>query len=155
MKFSDQIEKFNLMYKLPYSAVPTLEVGVPLVKRLTDFKSILAKELSEIDDLIDLAEKKEMGILTELDARVLWIGLQDLLGDIQIYCASEMGKFGIPLDDTLSTIMDSNFSKLDADGNPIYDEEGKVQKGPSYYKPEPKLLADLGKKLDNLDKKLN
>jgi hypothetical protein len=35
--------------------------------------------------------------------------------------------------------MDSNFSKLGADGKPIYDERGKVMKGPFYWKPEPKI----------------
>jgi predicted HAD superfamily Cof-like phosphohydrolase len=67
--------------------------------------------------------------------------LADLLGDIQVYCASEMAKFGLPLDEVLAIIMRSNFSKLGADGKPIYDERGKVQKGPNYWKwkPEPKI----------------
>lgn len=65
--------------------------------------------------------------------------LADLLGDIQVYCASEMAKFGLPLDDVLETIMRSNFSKLGEDGNPIYDERGKVLKGPNYWKPEPAI----------------
>jgi predicted HAD superfamily Cof-like phosphohydrolase len=69
--------------------------------------------------------------------------LADLLGDIQVYCASEMRKFGLPQDDVLSIIMQSNFSKLGADGKPIYDERGKVQKGPGYWKPEPKISAML------------
>lgn len=37
--------------------------------------------------------------------------------------------------------MQSNFSKLGADGKPIYDERGKVQKGQNYWKPEPKIKA--------------
>ena len=69
--------------------------------------------------------------------------LADLLGDIQVYCASEMAKFGLPLDQVLAIIMQSNFSKLGADGKPIYDERGKVMKGPDYWKPEPKLQAML------------
>ncbi len=69
--------------------------------------------------------------------------LGDLLGDVQVYCASEMAKFGLPLDEVLAIIMQSNFSKLDADGKPIYDERGKVMKGPGYWKPEPKIQALL------------
>lgn len=54
-----------------------------------------------------------------------------------------MAKFGIPLDETLEIIMQSNFSKMGADGKPIYDERGKLQKGPNYWKPEPRIAAML------------
>jgi predicted HAD superfamily Cof-like phosphohydrolase len=74
--------------------------------------------------------------------------LADLLGDIQVYCASEMAKFGLPLDQVLAIIMQSNFSKLGADGLPIYDERGKVMKGPGYWKPEPKIQAMLSELLE-------
>jgi predicted HAD superfamily Cof-like phosphohydrolase len=50
----------------------------------------------------------------------------------------------LPLDQVLAIIMQSNFSKLGADGLPIYDERGKVMKGPNYWKPEPKIQAMLG-----------
>lgn len=39
--------------------------------------------------------------------------------------------------------MDSNESKLGADGNPIYDANGKFLKGPNYWKPEPRIKALL------------
>ena len=87
----------------------------------------------------DIVAALERGV-PELEALTM---LADLLGDIQVYCASEMSKFGLPLDDVLGIIMQSNFSKLGADGNPIYDERGKVQKGPNYWKPEPKIQALL------------
>lgn len=138
--FSDDIEKFNGIYKLPVSATPTLDVGVPVTERLKAFKSILAEELNEIDEIIDAADKQTPAI------EVLTM-LADLLGDIQVYCASEMAKFGLPLDDVLAIIMQSNFSKLGADGKPIYDERGKVQKGPNYWKPEPKIQACLQTKI--------
>ncbi len=44
--------------------------------------------------------------------------------------------------------MQSNFSKLGADGKPIYDERGKVMKGPGYWQPEPKIRALLGARED-------
>jgi predicted HAD superfamily Cof-like phosphohydrolase len=56
-----------------------------------------------------------------------------------VYCASEAKRWGLPLDEILNVIMQSNFSKLDANGEPIYDERGKVMKGPNYWKPEPKI----------------
>jgi hypothetical protein len=39
--------------------------------------------------------------------------------------------------------MESNFSKLDRNGEPIYDARGKVMKGPDYWKPEPKITEIL------------
>jgi predicted HAD superfamily Cof-like phosphohydrolase len=134
--FSEDIKKFNGMYKLPVSAKPTLDVGVPLIERLQAFKSILSEELNEIDEIVEAAQgqAQPLEILTML---------ADLLGDIQVYCASEMAKFGLPLDQVLGIIMQSNLSKLGADGQPIYDERGKVQKGPNYWKPEPAIQAML------------
>jgi hypothetical protein len=76
------------------------------------------------------------------------VDLADWLGDIQVYCASEMAKYGIPITETKRIIMSSNFSKLDAKGQPIYDDEGKVQKGPMYWKPEPRIKAMLAEKIE-------
>ncbi len=134
--FAKDIEKFNGIYKLPVNKVPTTDIGVPLVDRLKAFKDILMEEVHEIDEIIDAhgSGKAELEVLTML---------ADLLGDVQVYCASEMAKFGLPLNGVLAIIMQSNFSKLGADGKPIYDERGKVMKGPNYWKPEPKIAALL------------
>ena len=43
---------------------------------------------------------------------------------------------GIDLDKTFKVVHDSNMSKLDDDGKPIYREDGKVLKGPNYVKPD-------------------
>jgi predicted HAD superfamily Cof-like phosphohydrolase len=139
-EFSTDIQKFNGIYKLPVSNCPTLDVGVSVVERLQAFKSILTEEINEIDDIIDQAKAQAptLQVLTML---------ADLLGDIQVYCASEMAKFGLPQDEVLAIIMQSNFSKLGADGKPIYDERGKVQKGPNYWKPEPKIEALLAERI--------
>ncbi len=138
--FSEDIKRFNAMYALPGNEQPTLEVGVPAAQRLRAFKSILGEELDEIDDIVAAAENQAptLEVLTML---------ADLLGDIQVYCASEMCKFGLPQDEVLSIIMQSNFSKLGADGKPIYDERGKVQKGPGYWKPEPKIQDLLAERI--------
>ncbi len=132
--FAQSIMKFNHMYGLPVEVAPRLHAD-PL-KRLNDLKAILAKELSEIDQIIAAVESEEapLTILTDL---------ADLMGDLQVYCASEMCKWGIPLDETLRIIMSSNFSKLGADGQPIVNDQGKVQKGPNYWKPEPQLAEML------------
>ena len=134
--FASDIKKFNGIYKLPVNDTPTTNVGMPLVDRLKAFKDILMEEVHEIDEIIEAQEsgKTELEVLTML---------ADLLGDVQVYCASEMAKFGLPLNEVLAIIMQSNFSKLGADGKPIYDERGKVMKGPNYWKPEPKIQALL------------
>lgn len=54
-----------------------------------------------------------------------------------------MRKFGLDNDACLNTIMLSNFSKLDEDGNPIYDSRGKVLKGANYWPPEPLLREQI------------
>jgi predicted HAD superfamily Cof-like phosphohydrolase len=124
------------MYKLPVADAPTLEVGVPVKQRLEALMDILHEEVAEIAPIIQAIDDgaDDLDILT---------ALADLLGDMQVYCASEMVKFGIPIDTTLGIIMQSNFSKLGADGKPIYDERGKVQKGPGYWKPEPAIKEML------------
>lgn len=130
-EFEDSIREFNKMYKLPINTVPTSVIGENPLVRLINFRKILEKELTEMDDVLAKYSEGDPEFLTHL---------ADLLGDIQVYCASEMCKFGIPLDDTLNIIMQSNMSKLGLDGKPICDEQGKVMKGPGYWKPEPKLF---------------
>jgi len=49
----------------------------------------------------------------------------------------------LPADAVDRLIMDSNESKLGADGRPIYDANGKFLKGPNYWKPEPRIRALL------------
>lgn len=150
MSFSDDIKKFNRMYKMPVNITPTLDVGVPLLKRLKDFKSIVGKELNEIDDIIEMAvsmEEEPNHFDNPKRKLLVMVNLADLLGDIQVYCASEMAKFGLPQDEVLSVIMRSNFSKMGADGKPEYDDEGKLKKGPNYRKPEPEIEAVLALKL--------
>tara|TARA_B100000795_G_scaffold120373_1_gene89587 strand:- start:638 stop:979 length:342 start_codon:yes stop_codon:yes gene_type:complete len=59
----------------------------------------------------------------------------DALTDI-LYVAYGAGHaFGIDLDNCFNEVQNSNMSKLDEDGKPIYNEAGKVMKGPKYFKP--------------------
>ena len=59
----------------------------------------------------------------------------DALTDI-LYVAYGAGhSFGINLDKCFNEVQNSNMSKLGKDGKPIYNEHGKVMKGPSYFKP--------------------
>lgn len=139
-RFFEDIVRFNQIYKLPSNDVPQL-LGP---ERIRNFHEILAEEVEEGLDLAkkydDLAAAHGGELPKEARADVL-ADLSDWLGDIVVYCASEARRWGIPLPDVLKIIMESNFSKLGADGLPIYDERGKVMKGPNYWKPEPKIRA--------------
>ena len=132
--FEQRIAAMNAMYKLPASERPALPANI--VDRLIKFKTILLEELHEIDEIVKLAQNGNS------PADVV-AAIADVLGDITMYCRSEALKYGLPLEAVLDIIMDSNESKLDADGNPIYDANGKFLKGPNYWKPEPKIKALL------------
>ena len=64
------------------------------------------------------------------------VEVADALTDI-LYVAYGAGHaFGIDLDKCFKEVQDSNMSKLGEDGAPIYNEHGKVMKGPKYFKPD-------------------
>ena len=64
------------------------------------------------------------------------VEVADALTDI-LYVAYGAGHaFGINLDKCFKEVQDSNMSKLGEDGKPIYNEHGKVMKGPKYFKPD-------------------
>ena len=150
--FYSKVMYFNGMYKLPIAPYPTLRTEAAyqqertgssnagpqhIIQRLKDFRKILSDEITEVDDIIAKIESDgvaEIDILTDI---------ADWLNDIIVYCTSEGIRFGIPMTQVQDIIMASNFSKLGADGKPIYDERGKVMKGPHYWKPEPQIKALL------------
>ena len=60
----------------------------------------------------------------------------DALTDILYVTYGAGHAFGINLDKCFDEVQNSNMSKLGPDGNPIYNESGKVMKGPDYFKPD-------------------
>lgn len=132
--FAQRIAAMNAMYKLAANERPLLPADV--AERLAKFKATLLDEVHEIDEIVRLAENGAA-------ATDIAVAIADVLGDIIVYCRSEALKYGLPLEDVLEIIMDSNESKLGADGKPIYDANGKFLKGPNYWKPEPKIKALL------------
>ena len=62
------------------------------------------------------------------------------LSDVVFVCYQFAAAYGLDLDTAMQRVYESNMSKLDDDGNPIYRDDGKVLKGPNYRKPE---LGDL------------
>jgi len=82
---------------------------------------LINEELSELRDAIDKKDIKEVA---------------DALTDILYVTYGAGHAFGINLDECFKEVQSSNMSKLGIDGKPIYNEKGKVMKGPKYFKPD-------------------
>ena len=81
---------------------------------------LIREELSELEEAIEKKDIKEVA---------------DALTDILYVTYGAGHAFGINLDKCFEEVQNSNMSKLGPDGKPIYNESGKVMKGPDYYKP--------------------
>ena len=89
--------------------------------------NLIKEELDELKEAIDKKDIKEVA---------------DALTDILYVTYGAGHAFGINLDKCFEEVQNSNMSKLGLDGKPIYNENGKVMKGPNYFKPDlSKLLA--------------
>ena len=84
---------------------------------------------------IDLI-KEELGELTEAMNDKNLLEVADALTDILYVTYGAGHAFGIDLDKCFDEVQNSNMSKLGEDGKPIYNESGKVMKGPNYFKPD-------------------
>ena len=82
---------------------------------------LIAEELAELEEAIEKKDLKEVA---------------DALTDILYVTYGAGHAFGINLDKCFNEVQNSNMSKLGKDGKPIYNEFGKVMKGPNYFKPD-------------------
>ena len=78
----------------------------------------------ELDELTNAMKEKDI------------IEVADALTDILYVTYGAGHAFGINLDKCFDEVQNSNMSKLDENGKPIYNETGKVMKGPNYFKPD-------------------
>ena len=78
----------------------------------------------ELEELKVALEKKDL------------LEVADALTDILYVTYGAGHAFGINLDKCFDEVQNSNMSKLDESGKPIYNEHGKVMKGPNYFKPD-------------------
>ena len=83
---------------------------------------------------IDLI-KEELDELTEAKNNRDLLEVADALTDILYVTYGAGHAFGIDLDKCFEEVQNSNMSKLDENGKPIYNEAGKVMKGSKYFKP--------------------
>ena len=91
-------------------------------EKINALRVSLIKE--ELDELIEAMSKKDL------------VEVADALTDILYVTYGAGHAFGINLDDCFEEVQNSNMSKLDENGKPIYNESGKVMKGPNYFKPD-------------------
>jgi predicted HAD superfamily Cof-like phosphohydrolase len=84
---------------------------------------------------IDLI-KEELEELTEAMNNKDLLEVADALTDILYVTYGAGHAFGINLDKCFDEVQNSNMSKLDENGKPIYNDAGKVMKGPKYFKPD-------------------
>ena len=87
---------------------------------------LIREELDELKEAIDNKDIKEVA---------------DALTDILYVTYGAGHAFGINLDKCFAEVQNSNMSKLGDDGKPIYNEKGKVLKGPNYFKPDLKKFV--------------
>ena len=80
--------------------------------------------------------KEELTELTEAMDNKDLLEVADALTDILYVTYGAGHAFGINLDKCFEEVQNSNMSKLDENGKPIYNEHGKVMKGPNYFKPD-------------------
>ena len=91
-------------------------------EKIVQLRSELIKEeLEELNQAIKDKDIKEVA---------------DALTDILYVTYGAGHAFGIDLDKCFHEVQESNMSKLGYDGKPIYNESGKVMKGPNYFKPD-------------------
>ena len=116
----DSVKQFHDTYKIGYSNNPIADLGPE--KNKLRFK--LMSE--ENEEYLDASNNNDI------------IEVADALGDmLYILCGTiiEHGMQDI-IEPVFDEIQKSNMSKLGKDGNPIFREDGKVMKGPNYFKPD-------------------
>ena len=113
------VKEFHKAFKLDYLNEPTANLGLDKNKLRFD----LMKE--ENEEYLEAANNNDI------------VEVADALGDMLYILCGTIIEHGMQhkIDEIFSEIQNSNMSKLGGDGNPIYREDGKVLKGPNYFKP--------------------
>tara|TARA_B100000900_G_scaffold119165_2_gene100478 strand:+ start:27658 stop:28044 length:387 start_codon:yes stop_codon:yes gene_type:complete len=113
------VKEFHKAFKLDYLNEPKGDIG--LDKNLLRFN--LMKE--ENEEYLEAANNNDI------------VEVADALGDMLYILCGTIIEHGMQhkIDEVFNEIQNSNMSKLGEDGNPIYRKDGKVLKGPNYFKP--------------------
>ena len=113
-------------------------------EKVKEFMATFGQEVKNIaefpdDKIIELRKKlidEEFNELKEAINENNIVEVADALTDILVVTYGAGVAFGIDLDKCFEEVHRSNMSKLSEDGKPIYNEFGKVMKGPNYFKPD-------------------
>ena len=118
-KYTDAVHEFHSAFKLGIKNEPTADLGV--AKNLLRFN--LMKE--ENEEYLEAANANDL------------VEVADALGDMLYILAGTIIEHGMQykIAEVFDEIQRSNMSKLGEDGHPIFREDGKVLKGPNYFKP--------------------
>tara|TARA_Y200000002_G_scaffold383046_1_gene402785 strand:- start:3332 stop:3718 length:387 start_codon:yes stop_codon:yes gene_type:complete len=113
------VKKFHKAFKLDYLEYPKADLGSDKNK----LRFNLMKE--ENEEYLEAANNDDL------------VEVADALGDMLYILCGTIIEHGLQhkIDEVFDEIQNSNMSKLGGDGNPIYREDGKVLKGPNYFKP--------------------
>jgi predicted HAD superfamily Cof-like phosphohydrolase len=129
----DYIEEFHKAFGVAINTEPTVEL---LKLRKTLISEETKEVIEELDKAIELLESgKEV-------PKELYTDLLKELSDLQVVLSGTAVSLKPvrKLDEAFIRVHESNMSKLGKDGKPILREDGKVLKGPKYFKPD---LSDL------------
>lgn len=125
---TEHVRAFHDAFGIRNAERPTGDIG--------DREALLRYKLirEENEEYLDAAMKGDL------------VEVADALGDILYILCGTLLKHGLEhkMDEVFREIQRSNMSKLGADGKPIHREDGKVMKGPGYFKPD--IAGILGKK---------
>ena len=118
-KYTDAVHEFHSAFKLGIKNEPTADLGE--TKNLLRFN--LMKE--ENEEYLEAANANDL------------VEVADALGDMLYILAGTIIEHGMQykIAEVFDEIQRSNMSKLGEDGHPIFREDGKVLKGPNYFKP--------------------
>jgi|TARA_X000000950_G_scaffold71208_1_gene88328 predicted HAD superfamily Cof-like phosphohydrolase len=114
------VTKFHNAFKIKVNQNPTVEIDNALI----ELRYRLMQE--ENSEYLEAAKNKDL------------IEVADALGDMLYILCGTILTHGLQykIEEVFNEIQRSNMSKLGKDGNPIYRNDGKVMKGPNYFKPD-------------------
>ena len=114
------VTKFHNAFKIKVNENPTVEIDNALI----ELRYRLMQE--ENSEYLEAAKNKDL------------IEVADALGDMLYILCGTILTHGLQykIEEVFNEIQRSNMSKLGKDGNPIYRNDGKVMKGPNYFKPD-------------------
>jgi hypothetical protein len=142
---SDVLLPNEVKYPPNYEFVPKKDVFLRILENARTFRVPLP---SKPTDLGAARLRQFHGVLSEevdelLDTHSL-TNVADTLADIVVYCLNEAARWGIPIEEVLHLVLDSQQSKLLPNGEPLWAEDGsKYLKGPNFVPPEPAITALL------------